>query len=110
MAMQSWRGCLESLAKANPSCGSGLFIINRRKVMKSIIVNMIAAAGLMVAGSAMAADMPALAKKMNCTACHAIDKKLVGPSWQDVANKNKGDATAAEKMFVKGCQGGAGAG
>ena len=74
--------------------------------MKSIIVSMIAAAGLMAAGSAMAADMPALAKKMNCTACHAIDKKVVGPSWQDVANKYKGDATAAEKLRVKVSKGG----
>ena len=77
--------------------------------MKSIIVNMIAAAGLMVAGSAMAADMPELAKKMNCTACHAIDKKVVGPAWQDVANKYKGDATAAEKLLVKVSKGGSGA-
>jgi cytochrome c len=53
--------------------------------MKSIIVSMITAAGLMVAGSAMAADMPELAKKSGCTACHAIDKKVVGPAWMDVS-------------------------
>jgi cytochrome c len=58
--------------------------------MKSIIGSMIAVAGLMVAGSVMAEEMPALAKKLNCTACHAIDKKIVGPSWKDVANKYKG--------------------
>jgi len=76
--------------------------------MKSIIVSMIAAAGLMVAGSALAADMPEMAKKMNCTACHAIDKKVVGPAWQDVANKYKGDASAAEKLQVKVSKGGSG--
>jgi cytochrome c551/c552 len=48
--------------------------------MKSIVVSMTVAAGLMIAGSAMAADMPDVAKKNNCTACHAIDKKVVGPS------------------------------
>ncbi len=58
--------------------------------MKSVLVSMVAAAGLMVAGSAMAADMPDLAKKNNCTACHAIDKKVVGPAWMDVAKKYKG--------------------
>jgi cytochrome c len=77
--------------------------------MKSIIVSMIAAAGLMVAGSAFAAEMPALAKKMNCTACHAIDKKVVGPAWQDVANKYKGDAGAAAALQTKVSKGGSGA-
>jgi len=59
---------------------------------------MVAAAGLLVAGSALAADMPAAAKKNNCVACHAIDKKLVGPAWADVAKKYKGDAGAAAHL------------
>jgi len=66
--------------------------------MKSMIVSMVAAAGLLVAGSALAADMPAVAKKNNCVACHAIDKKLVGPAWADVAKKYKGDAGAAAHL------------
>ena len=53
--------------------------------MKSIIVSMFAAAGLMVAGSVLAVDMPAAAKANGCTACHAIDKKVVGPAWMDVS-------------------------
>jgi cytochrome c len=62
--------------------------------MKPIIVSMIAAAALVVAGSAMATDMPELAKKSGCTACHMIDKKLVGPAWRDVAKAyNKVGAT-----------------
>lgn len=76
--------------------------------MKSIIVNMAVAAGLMVAGSAMAADMPEVAKKNNCVACHAIDKKVVGPSWKDVAAKYKGDAAAAAKLSDKIKKGGSG--
>jgi len=75
--------------------------------MKSIITGM-AVAGLMVAGSAMAAEMPALAKKMNCTACHTIDKKVVGPAWKDVAAKYKGDAGAVDKLMVKVSKGGSG--
>lgn len=76
--------------------------------MKSIIVSMVAAAGLMVAGSALAADMPDLAKKNNCTACHAIDKKVVGPAFKDVAAKYKGDAGAKAKLATKIIKGGSG--
>ncbi len=53
--------------------------------MKSIIVSMFAATGLVIAGSALAVDMPPLAKKHNCVACHAMDKKVVGPSWMDIS-------------------------
>ena len=52
--------------------------------MKPIIVSAIAA-GLMVAGSALATDIPPLAKKHNCVACHSIDKKVVGPAWRDIS-------------------------
>lgn len=76
--------------------------------MKSIIVSLTVVAGLMVAGSAMAADMPAVAKKNNCTACHAIDKKVVGPAWADVAKKYKGDAGAEAKLIAKVSKGGSG--
>ncbi len=69
---------------------------------------MFAAAGLMVAGSAMAVDMPELAKKNGCTACHAIDKKVVGPAWMDVAKKYKGDKDAEAKLIVKVSKGGSG--
>ncbi len=76
--------------------------------MKSIIVSMTVAAGLMIAGSAMATDMPAVAKKNNCTACHAIDKKVVGPAWMDVSKKYKGDASAEAKLITKVSKGGSG--
>jgi cytochrome c len=47
----------------------------------------------------------ALAKKHNC--CHAIDKKLVGPAYKDVAAKYKGQNVAAklEEKVKKGGQG-----
>ena len=72
--------------------------------MKSIIVSMIAAAGLMVAGSAMAVDMPELAKKSGCTACHTVEKKLVGPAWRDVSkayNKVGATGTAVDPAAYK---------
>ena len=70
---------------------------------------MAVAAGLMVAGSAMATDMPAVAKKNNCTACHKVDKKVVGPAWKDVAAKYKGDDAAWDKVAAKIKKGGSGA-
>ena len=77
--------------------------------MKSIVISMAVAAGLMVAGSAMATDMPAVAKKNNCTACHAVDKKVVGPAWKDVSAKYKGDAAAWDgKLATKIKKGGSG--
>jgi len=44
------------------------------------------------------ADGLALAKKSNCLTCHAIDKKVVGPAWKDVAAKYRGDATAEARL------------
>lgn len=38
----------------------------------------------------------ALAKKHNCLACHQVDKKSVGPSYQDIAKKYKGQNAAAQ--------------
>lgn len=76
--------------------------------MKAMIVSMVATAGLIIAGSAMAVDMPDLAKKHGCTNCHSIDKKVVGPAWQAVADKYKGDAGAAGKLATKIANGGGG--
>lgn len=76
--------------------------------MKSIVISMIAAAGLMVAGSASAAEMNPLAKKHNCTSCHTVDKKLVGPAYADVAKKYKGQADAEAKLVAKVSKGGSG--
>jgi cytochrome c551/c552 len=59
--------------------------------MKSIVGSMIAVAGLMVTANVIAEEMPALAKKNNCTACHTIEKRKVGPAWKDVSNKYKGE-------------------
>lgn len=58
--------------------------------MRHIVRNLTAAAGLMTACSALAVDMPPLAKLNNCVACHAIDTKVLGPAWMDVSRKYKG--------------------
>ena len=59
----------------------------------------LAAAALAHAGVAQAQDANDLLKKHGCTACHAIDKKVIGPAYNDVAAKYKGDASAATKLF-----------
>ncbi|MDB5947160.1 MAG: cytochrome c, class [Ramlibacter sp.] len=58
------------------------------------------------AGPALAEQ--ALATAKNCMACHAIDKKLVGPAYKDVAAKYAGQKDAVDKLSVKIMKGGAG--
>ena len=50
----------------------------------------------------------ALATAKNCMACHAIDKKLVGPAYKDVATKYAGQKDAVDKLSAKIMKGGAG--
>ena len=71
---------------------------------------------LSLAAVALAAAAPAradddgkeLLQKSGCTACHAIDKKVIGPAYNDVAAKYKGDAGAAAKLADKVKKGGSG--
>jgi cytochrome c len=49
-----------------------------------------------------------LAQKKNCMACHAVDKKLVGPAYKDVAAKYAGQKDAVDKLAQKVMKGGAG--
>ena len=50
----------------------------------------------------------ALATAKNCMACHAVDKKLVGPSYKEVAAKYAGQKDAVDKLAVKIIKGGSG--
>ena len=54
------------------------------------------------------ADM-AMATAKNCMACHAVEKKLVGPSYKDIATKYAGQADAVDKLAGKVLKGGSGA-
>ena len=49
-----------------------------------------------------------LLTKYNCQACHAVDKKLVGPGYKEVAAKYAGDSTALAKLEQKVKNGGSG--
>jgi cytochrome c len=66
-----------------------------------------AAIGLALAASPVWANEE-LAKKNACTACHAIDKKLVGPAYKEVAAKYRGDAKAGAMLEEKVKKGGVG--
>ncbi len=50
----------------------------------------------------------ALAKAKNCTACHAVDKKLIGPAFKAIAAKYKDDKGAAANLAGKVRGGGKG--
>ncbi len=50
----------------------------------------------------------ALAQSKGCLACHAIDKKMVGPAYKEIAAKYRADKTAEAKLVDKVMKGGAG--
>jgi cytochrome c len=84
---------------------SSLFINKKEKKMKSVITGMFVATSLIMAGTALAAEMPAVAKS-KCMMCHALDKKVVGPSFMDISKKYKGDPDAAAKLAANITKGG----
>ena len=74
--------------------------------MKQTLFTLIAFAAVAAAGPA-AANPEAAMAKAGCTACHAKDKKLVGPSYKDIAAKYKGQDVVA-KLMEKVRKGGSG--
>lgn len=73
--------------------------------MKAVVI---AAAAALALSTGVAFADEALAKKNACMSCHQIAKKVVGPSFQDIAKKYKGDAKAQahlETVIVKGGKG-----
>ena len=72
--------------------------------MKKLLI----AAALTVATTSTMADTLALAKANACLACHAIDKKVLGPAFKDVAAKYAGRKDAVEYLTAKIKNGGAG--
>lgn len=73
--------------------------------MKSVLILGATIASLVALPALANAD---LAQKKNCMACHAVDKKLIGPGYKDVAAKYAGQKDAADKLAQKIVKGGAG--
>jgi len=80
------------------------FTLTCEDVMKRIVFAL--AATFSVAAPVLADQ--ALATSKNCMACHAIDKKLVGPAFKDVAAKYASDKSAVDKLAAKIIKGGSG--
>jgi len=76
-----------------------------------ILLSTIAVSTMLLAGPVSAANADAakaLAQKSGCLACHSIDKKVLGPSYKDIAAKYKGDKAAEAKLVAKVKTGGSG--
>jgi cytochrome c len=76
-----------------------------KEAMKLVTASISLCAAIVAAPAFAQAD---LAQKKNCMACHAIDKKLVGPAYKDVAAKYAGQKDAVDKLAQKVMKGGAG--
>ena len=74
---------------------------------KFAVAALIGACGMLtIAAPATASEQ--LAKDKNCLACHATDKKLVGPAYKDIAAKYKADKNAQATLVKKVREGGVG--
>jgi cytochrome c len=74
------------------------------QLMSAVVLTLFSGAAL----AQNAAAAKALASKSACMACHAVDKKLVGPAFKDVAAKHAGQADALEKVSARIKSGGSG--
>lgn len=77
--------------------------------MQKTIVAVSAAALFAISAAAVAGPVE-LTKQFggDCLACHAVDHKVVGPAWKDVAAKYKSEAGARDKLVEKVIKGGNG--
>ena len=79
--------------------------------MKPVIPLLAAAAAVLLATDTHAADAAAaeaLTRSSGCIACHTVDRKLVGPSYREIANRYRQDKGAAAKLAQKVKAGGKG--
>ena len=74
--------------------------------MKALVA-LLATAGVLATPVAMASPKD-IASKSACLGCHAVDKKVVGPSFKDIAAKYTGQADASAKLVKKVKAGGSG--
>ena len=79
--------------------------MHRNFTMKYVLIAALAASAYTTPAFA---DL-ALATSKNCMACHGVEKKVVGPSFKDVAAKYATQKDAADMLAVKIIKGGSGA-
>jgi cytochrome c len=66
------------------------------KLLSKVVIAAVTGVGAMFAPQSWASE--AIAKGAGCNMCHAMDKKMMGPSYKDIAAKYKGDASAPDKV------------
>ena len=66
--------------------------------MKTTCLSLFIAAGLFTSGTSLADE--ALAKAKGCLACHTVDKKLIGPTYKEIAQKYAGQKDAEARMIA----------
>ena len=76
--------------------------------MKRIRFVLLLVVGLGGGGLAFADDGLDMAKRDHCTACHRVDRKLIGPAYLEVAKRYAGDVSAEARLTKKVKLGGAG--
>ena len=76
--------------------------------MKTLLISTAAVMALGLVAGAQAQDAAKLAQDKACLACHQIDKKLVGPSYKEIAKKYAADKGAEAKLMKKVREGGTG--
>ena len=77
--------------------------------MNSSIVSLAFAVGATLLAAAPAHANADLAQKKNCMSCHTVERKVVGPSFKDIAAKYAGQKDAVDKLSQKVLKGGSGA-
>ena len=75
-------------------------------VLSSIVALCVGA--IVTPAPAQTAAVKPLVTKGACLSCHAVDKKIIGPAYTDVAKKYEGDAGAADRLAEKIIRGGSG--
>ncbi len=66
--------------------------------MKSVLIAL-AITGMLATGTAAATEK--LARASGCMTCHAVDKKLIGPGFKEIAAKYRGDQDAEARLAQK---------
>ncbi len=98
-----------AIARLEPGVCHPVFVsLEEVKNMKKILIPLLAFGGALALQPALAETGEELYKTKGCTVCHAIDSKLVGPAFKEVAAKYADQAGIADTLAAKIKNGGSG--
>jgi cytochrome c len=75
---------------------------------KTLLIGLLFASSTAALADTASSNAQSIVKKSDCMTCHAVDKKIIGPSFKDIATKYKGNPKAVELLVQKVKVGGAG--